>query len=127
MKKYQKFKVIIPREAIVTETYYIEKGEYLGSIIDIEQREKSILLRIKVENEPDTVFVGFINLYMDYQPRDFLEDIIHKTGDDSSDVFLDRRVMFEVEDYENKKHQLASRLVFIDDNEDGQYYIEEEE
>lgn len=126
MKKYQKFKVIIPREAIVTETYYIEKGEYLGSIIDIEQREKSILLRIKVENEPDTVFVGFINLYMDYQPRDFLEDIIHKTGDDSSDVFLDRRVMFEVDDYEKKNHQLASRIVFIDDNEDGKYDEEEE-
>ena len=127
MKEYQEFKVIIPKEGIVTETDYIEKGEYLGTIIDIQQRKKSILLRIKVENELDTVFVGFINLYMDYQPRDFLEDIIHKTGDDSSDVFLDRRVMFEVEDYENKKHQLASRLVFIDDNEDGQYYIEEEE
>ena len=67
MKKYQEFKVIIPKEEIVTETDYIEKGEYLGTIIDIQQRKKSILLRIKVENEPDTVFVGFINLYMDYQ------------------------------------------------------------
>lgn len=113
---------------ICREVRYIESGTYYGTIIDAVLIKENILM-LKIKLDKDTIFVGFINSFFSYQPRDFVIDQIKLAGKDDAAILENMDVAFTVEDYQSN-NETASSIKFIEVYDEEKYceedYAEEE-
>lgn len=89
----------------------ISADAYIGTVVAVEDCNKTYLLKIKVK---DFIHLCYISKIYGCQPQSFLLEVLEECENASSENLVGLSVYFERQDYINDDGEIASAMVYID-------------